>query len=65
MYLQIDYEHIYQRKTIVFVLYVGITTHEVTTPSPKAGEILIQVAASSVNPCDVVRALAIHYLLSY
>ena len=34
--------------------FTGVKTHEVKTPSPKKGEILIQVAASSVNPCDVV-----------
>ena len=46
-----------REKLTVFDLLEGIKTHEVATPSPKADEILIQVAASSVNPCDVVRDL--------
>ena len=50
--------HQYQKASLLKLSnrfqFTGVATREVRTPSPKEGEILIQVAASSVNPCDVV-----------
>ena len=30
-----------------------VKTHTIATPKPQQGEVLIKVASSSVNPCDV------------